>query len=277
MIRLGCALILLAAATTAAADTVLYSAAPATYPAVTSGLTTEFGTSSFPPLSETGLAYYAVPGAGPVDVKFRFHGDTGSFFFEFGYYHLTPALSAIDTSTDAGKEAYAAAALAPGNAFVVFDDNVNSPPDTATASLTGGDVVGFFLIPDASLADFQGSPGDFALDGTGSSTFAFPPPFRWPLFGFADANPGGLDQLMSFAGVSTITGEPSNLFAWEDLTRAAIPGNPNPSDEAFNDLIFGVEGVLSVPEPGTLVLLSLGALAMLSVCNSARRRRSASA
>lgn len=79
---------------------------------------------------------------------------------------------------------------------------------------------------------------------------------------------------MSFAGVSTISGELSNLFAWEDLTRAAIPGNPNPSDEAFNDLIFAVEGVTSVPEPGTAILLGLGALIVLSVGRANRRNRS---
>ena len=39
------------------------------------------------------------------------------------------------------------------------------------------------------------------------------------------------------------------MFAWEDLTRADIPGNPYPSDNAFNDLIFGVEGVDVVEPP----------------------------
>jgi hypothetical protein len=54
---------------------------------------------------------------------------------------------------------------------------------------------------------------------------------------------------MSFSGTSIASGNPSSMFAWEDLTRASIPGNPFPSDNAFNDLIFGVEGVAVFQPP----------------------------
>jgi hypothetical protein len=68
---------------------------------------------------------------------------------------------------------------------------------------------------------------------------------------------------MSFSGTSIVTNEPTNLFAWEDLTRATIPGNPFPSDNAFNDLIFAVEGVNVIPEPASAAFIGGVALAAL--------------
>jgi hypothetical protein len=246
-------------------DFVQYTNSPASFPAVTAGLSGEFGTASFPPLAETTQAFYQVQGAGPVTLTFRFKADTGSFLFSFGYYLNSPALDAIDTSTTAGKIAYATQALAPGNATLIFDDRVDNPGAVRTVTANGGDILGFFLIPDETLARFQTSPGSFAVEGDGSATFGFPPPFRWPLFGLADANPQGRDQLLSFSGTSAVTGRPTNLFAWEDLTRATIPGNRQPSDNAFNDLIFAVEGVQPtqvVPEPATLSSLAVGVAAL---------------
>src|SRR5687767_7010436 len=57
------------------ADTVQYTSSPGSYPAVTTGLIQEFGTATFPPLSETALSYYQVQGSGPVTLTFRFHFD----------------------------------------------------------------------------------------------------------------------------------------------------------------------------------------------------------
>jgi hypothetical protein len=233
----------------AQADTVQYTTSPALYPSVTTGLVQEFGTASFPPLTETALSYYQVQGSGPVTLTFRFHFDTGGFLFNFGYYRWSPALDAIDTSTTAGKIAYATQALAPGNASLIFDDATDEPGAVRTVTLNGGDVIGFFLIPDESLATFQSNPASFAVDGTGSIRLGLPGANRWPLFGLAAANPDGADQLMSFSGTSAATGNPSSMFAWEDLTRATIAGNPYPSDNAFNDLIFGIEGVSAVQPP----------------------------
>lgn len=253
------------------ADDIQYLDSPASFPAVTSGLSTEFGTTTFPPLGETTLSYYQVPGTDPVDTKFRFHSDTGAFRFSFGYYHFAASLDLIDTSTDAGKVAYATQALAPGNAVVVFDDLVENPGISKELTLNGGDMLGFFLIPDGTLSAFQDTPGDFDVSGVGSPTLGVTGPNRWPLFGFAPANPEGLDQLMSFDGTSLATGNPSNLFAWEDLTRATIMSNPFPSDVHFNDLVFGVEGLVptTVPEPSGFSVAAIAALALMWT----RRRR----
>jgi hypothetical protein len=254
-------------------DVVRYTSSPASFPAVTSGLVGEFGTAGFPPLTETTQSFYQVVGSGPVSLTFRFKDDSGAFQFNFGFYRNTPALQAIDTSTAAGKVAYATMALAPGNATIVFDDRIDDPGATRALTANGGDEIGFFLIPDDTLARFQTNPGLFAVNGVGSVTRGDPPPLRWPLFGLSDANPGGMDQLMSFSGVSAVTGRPTNLFAWEDLTRAAIPGNPFPSDNSFGDLIFAIEGiqaVAAVPEPGSAALVGVG---LVAVAGFARRRR----
>ena len=251
----------------------MYSASPGAYPRVTSALFGEFGTNSFPPLTETAQSFYRVQGTGPTDLNFRFKADTGSFRFQFGFYRNTAALRAIDLSTDAGREAYALMALAPGNATLVFDDFTQNPCASRTISATGGDELGFFLIPDATLASFQTSPGLFAVNGVGSSTLGRPAPFRWPLFGLQAANPGGMDQLMSFSGTSAITGRETNLFAWEDLTRASIPGNPFRSDNQFNDLIFTIEGIQAVapvPEPSSCLIFGLGFVGIIRL-----RRREA--
>lgn len=246
-------------------DDVEYLSSPADFPAVTSGLNIEFGTDLFPPLRETTLSYYQVPGTEPIETEFRFHSDTGAFRFSFGYHQVSSALISIDTSTDEGKSAYATQALAPGNAVVVFDDLAENPGIAKKLTLNGGDMLGFFLIPDGTLSNFQNTPSDFAVNGVGTPTLGVEGANRWPLFGFAPANPQGLDQLMSFDGTSLANGNPSNLFAWEDLTRAFVPRNPFPSDVHFNDLIFGVEGLIPtvVPEPAGANLVAVAFVALL--------------
>lgn len=265
-----------AAATT---DTVQYLSSPSSYGAVGNGLNLEFGTKAFPPLAETALEAYQVQGSGPVTLTFRMHADTGTFRFNFGYYKYLPALNSIDTSTTAGKQAYATTALAAGNAVLVFNDVIHDPGATTTKTVNGGDLLGFFLIPDDTLANFQTSPGSFAVTGVGSATFGIGGPKRWPFFGYAAANPGGKDQLMSFAGTSKATGKRSNMFAWEDISRAALPGD-FVGDNAFNDLIFAVEGVeaaattpSAIPEidPGSVA--GVAALVIATLAWIERRRR----
>jgi Domain of unknown function (DUF4114) len=237
-------------ASSAFADLVQYNSNPVAYPNVTASLLAEFGAN---PVAETAFQYYTVNGAGPATLNMRFKTDFGGYQFNFGAYKVTPALLAIDTSTDAGKIAYATQALAAGNAALIFDDATQDPG--ASASLTmigastimGGDTLGFFLVPNSTLSNFQTNQAQFSLTGDGF----FQPPFAWPLFGDATANPGGFDQLMSFDGTSIITGNPTSMFAWEDLTRSN-PGTTI-SDNSFSDLIFTVEGVTAapIPEPAT--------------------------
>ena len=178
-------------------DDVLYNNSPGSYAQVTASLANEFGTTAFPPIVETLQSSYVVQGNGAVNLTFNFRADTGSFLFNFGYYRITDALNAINLSTNAGKVAYATQALAVGNATVVFDDVTDNPGATRITTATGGDTLGFFLIPDNSLALFQSNPGLFGVNGLGSRGDS--PPYRFPLFGLANANPGNADQLLSSA------------------------------------------------------------------------------
>ena len=171
--------------------------------------------------------------------------------------------------------AYATQALAAGNAALIFDDATQDPglPPGLSTSLTtigastimGGDTLGFFLIPNSTLSNFQTNQAQFSLTGDGF----FQPPFAWPLFGDASANPGGFDQLMSFDGTSALTTNPTSMFAWEDITRA--PGAGTVSDNSFSDLIFTVEGITAapIPEPATIGF----GLALLAAAGASRTRR----
>lgn len=259
-------------------DLVRYTDSPDSFPLVTAALQSEFGTVVFPPLAETTQGFFEVQGIGAVELTFRFLADTGTYNFQFGFYRNTPALEAVDLSTDAGRIAYARQALAPGNATLVFDDLVDDPSAVRTVTANGGDILGFFLIPDDTLARFQADPDLFAVEGVGSATYNIPSPLRWPLFGLAEANPQAQDQLLSFSGISAVTGRPTNVFAWEDLARAVIPGNPQLSDSQFNDLIFAIEGIqpieAAVPEPSSLASAILG---LMTVAGYAIRRRSRAA
>jgi hypothetical protein len=80
------------------------NASPASYPNVTASLLAEYGAN---PVTETAFQYYTVNGAGPATLNMRFTTDFGGYLFNFGAYKVTPALLAIDTSTDAGRIAYA--------------------------------------------------------------------------------------------------------------------------------------------------------------------------
>ncbi|HZJ14938.1 MAG TPA: DUF4114 domain-containing protein [Chthoniobacteraceae bacterium] len=258
-------------ASTVLADLVQYNSNPAAYPNVTAQLGLEYGAN---PVTETTFQYYTVNGAGAATLNMRFKEDLGGYQFNFGAYKVTPALLAIDTSTDAGRIAYANQALAPGNAALIFNDSTQDPGASAAltmigaSNIMGGDTIGFFLIPNQTLAEFQSNPGSFSLTGNGFAQ----PPNAWPLFGDATANPGGFDQLMSFDGTSIITGNPTSMFAWEDLTR--LPGTGTTSDESFSDLIFTVEGVTAapVPEPATIGF----GIALCGALGLSRPRRSAS-
>lgn len=174
-----------------------------------------------------------------------------------------PTLNSIELSSDEGKRAYALQALAPGNAFVVFDDHVDDPGASASVLLEGGTVVGLFFLPNATLTEFQDSPESFDVEGRAASAE------RWPFFALPSANPGGFDQLLSFNSTSLVTGSDSTLFAWEDLTR--VRGNPLQSDRAFNDLIVAVDGLVPVvPEPSGLTLVGIASL-VLSLRSGNRR------
>jgi len=177
------------------------------------------------PSFETTATTFAVPGSsGTTNLTFTFRLDLGSFLFTFGYYPLS-AVSA-DPVTD--KVTYAMQAISAGT--VIFDDRLVDPVTVSSPfPLPAGTNLGFFLIPNDTVANFLADPQSY-----------YDPPAntdgnkRAPLFSVSNANPGELDQLLSFAG-NGIT-----LFTWEDLTR--IPGGD--TDNSFTDLAFTVDAEL---------------------------------
>ncbi len=231
------------------ADTIEYTDTPRSFPGLEKALGDVFGTASFPPLIETPFTYYQVDGHGPVEITFTFLHDGGDFHFDFGFYRFVEEIGNMDVSTDEGRTAFAREALRPGNAVSVFRDDTDDPGVKRTFTVQGGDTLGFFLVPDAALIEFQKDPGKFAIEGSASRSFGWKGPYRWPLFSFPDANPQGMDQMMGFSGFSRVFQKPLCIFAWEDLTRAEFSGNLCPSDRSFEDLVFSVEGVAAVGQP----------------------------
>ncbi len=205
--------------------------------------------------SENTGTIFDVPGTpgSDVNVRFQFESDTGTFLFSFGFFRL----SGVTADPVTNRNDWVSQALAPSNAVLVFDDRTVDPiTRSSTFTLTSGDRLGFFLIPNNTLAAFQADPTGFLLnpDGLGNSNDLFDP-FRAPLFSVSDANPRRFDQMLSFAANGV------TMFAFEDLVRTGF------TDEQFNDLIFTIDTEI-VPAPSSLgVLAAAGA-----VCLRRRRR-----
>jgi len=177
--------------------------------------------------SETTQTTFFVPGSGTTTVKFTFEANGGAFVGSFGFYDV----STVTANPVTQKALYTIQAL--GGATEVFNDAVVNPGVTASFNLAAATELGFFLIPDASLATYLGNPGLFQVNGGADDS---------PLFSVSDANPGNFDQLFSFADNG------NTLFGWEDLTRTDL-SKLQPSDNDFNDLVFSVDAILPPTDP----------------------------
>jgi hypothetical protein len=196
---------------------------------------------------ETVAETFSVPGvSGTTDLTFTFQLDFGGFLFTFGFYPV----SAVTADPITDKVTHAVQAVSAGT--VVFVDSTDNPGAmSGPFSLTPGTELGFFLIPNDTVANFLADPQSY-YDPPANTGGIFANK-RSPLFSISDANPGEFDQLLSFVG-NGIT-----LFTWEDLTR--IPGGN--TDNSFTDLAFTIDAELNPvvnrpPDCSAAVLSSTG-------------------
>ena len=208
--------------------------------------------------SETTVTSFSVPGPSGTNVNltFRFERDTGSFLFSFGFFPLN-AVGGMDPVTQ--KEAWATAAI--GAATEVFDDRLVGPGATAAMNVSAGTELGFYLIPNNTQANFLGDPGAFYPPIT------IPGTLRAPLFSNSHANPGELDQMLSFIANGV------TLFTFEDLARVGF------SDQDFTDLAFTVDTELipspppRIPEPAAFLVWSGFSLVGIGAARWRRRAK----
>lgn len=154
-------------------------------------------------------------------LTFEFIRDTGSYLFTFGMFDI----HAPTVNPQTNPMAYALQAIT--NSIVIFDNRTSKPGSTFLIEQPSTATVGFYIIPNDDIKTFLTRPQSFYQGNRPT-----------PLFTNAAANPGGLDQAMSFT--DTLTGK--TLFTFEDLTRTGL------SDEDFTDMSFTVTPAL-MPTP----------------------------
>lgn len=209
------------------------------------GTLQSLGYNTSDPAIETTAQTYTAAGAPGTTTRldFTFVQDVGGYQFSFGIFDYGAVTA--NPVTDRilwGMQALSAATL-------VFDNREVEVDDTMSIDVAAGAQLGFFLIPDDTLADILENPEDF-YDGSRPD----------PLFSVSDANPGAYDQMLAFQSGSLFA------LAFEDLTRTGW------SDQDFNDLVITmqetvsdqlVERIETIPEPPGLALLFLMAGVLL--------------
>ena len=176
-------------------------------------------------------------------LQFKMLGDRGSFKFHFALFDY----AAVDGLAPESLAYRVAAAKA---AVPIFDDRLHDPGDVididVAAKGLAGKVVGFFIIPNNTIDKFLSNPHRYSGKGNSDNTK------RQPLFSISAANPGKLDQVMSFSNGTTKT-----VFSFEDLSRFNGNGEGGwNSDNSFADLVFSVTPALKpVGSPVEMFLL----------------------
>lgn len=185
-------------------------------------LLTEVGINNRLNYTETIYEAFVIPD-NTQSLAFNFIRDTGSYLFTFGMFYIT------ETTADPTDNPLDFAVQAITNSIVIFDDRTSDPGSRFVMNQPQSGKVGFYIIPNDTVATFLGDPERF-YDGARPV----------PLFTMAAANPGGFDQAMSFTDVQ----EGITLFSFEDLTRTGS------SDNDFIDMSFTVTpGLLPTPSP----------------------------
>ena len=100
----------------------------------------------------------------------------------------------------------------------------------------GGKTVGLMFVPNNKRAVFLRNPSRYTPKGVGNRTK------RQPLFSLVDANPGNLDQILTFTRDGAVT------ICLEDHTRFEKEQSPEAgqvSDHSFDDAIMVIRGGLT--------------------------------
>ncbi len=167
---------------------------------------------------------FAVPGESPdlVELDFHFDSGLGGLQFSFGFYDL----ASVTADPVTQKRDYAVQAITSG--ALLFDERIDSPGSLVEYNVVAGSELGFFIVPDDTVANFLADPNAYYGGGK-----------RAPLFSLPSANPGQLDQM-------TVSIEPGvTRIQFEDLSR--VGGG---SDNNFTDVQIAIHGELSpVPLP----------------------------
>jgi hypothetical protein len=221
----------------------LYGTDPSAYPETTAQLNSMFPHG----YTESTAGLFDVTGSGTTQFTIKYASQDGAYNFSVGYFIYNGTLPS-NTASASSLESWAYNTVAGGKEL--FDERTSSPGATATINLPAGSVIGFYLIPNDTLADFL-------ANGKNYNPFTSS---AWPLFSIAGANPNSSDQAMVFSSGTSAMGNNGVLLSWEDMLRLT----PNSqSDSDFNDLILTANCLQPVPEPSTYALASAGLLALL--------------
>jgi len=228
--------------------------------------------------TETGAIYHEVIGQGPQEIDFTFLYDGGGYSFEFGFFHLTDELLAMETTTVEQKQAWATQALSTAE-IVVVDRNASSVPsgaikataaasnpysnnsweyvgekssaNTSTLMVEGGSRLGFFIIPDNTLSNFlaDSSDGNFSQFAVNGSLAQYDGK-NWPLFSYTPANPGLEDgNTGADAADGNILGTtPDQVLTFNGETEEGWFG---PGSESSTGTLVSFEDLWRRPNPGS--------------------------
>ncbi len=113
---------------------------------------------------DTPVQTFTVSGSGSVDIKFTLTFEEGDFLFSFGHYDVG-AVTATFPTDNVGLEAYMIDAIM-NHGVLIFDEHSggNTDGDMVTLPIDAGTEIGFFLIPNDSLANFNLAPASYFLE-----------------------------------------------------------------------------------------------------------------